>query len=108
MAEPILEVRDVTKMFGSIIALSEVSCRVYPGEVTCLLGDCHRITVSLSGKPHKRMPELMPGEIHRFTIFICNTLICIPSLWIKNCIASCVNKFPPGTKAFDCCCRSTT
>jgi simple sugar transport system ATP-binding protein len=39
MAEPILEVRDVTKMFGSIIALSEVSCRVYPGEVTCLLGD---------------------------------------------------------------------
>ncbi len=39
MAEPILEVRDVTKMFGSVIALSEVSCRVYPGEVTCLLGD---------------------------------------------------------------------
>jgi simple sugar transport system ATP-binding protein len=39
MAEPILEVRNVTKMFGSIIALSEVSCRVYPGEVTCLLGD---------------------------------------------------------------------
>jgi simple sugar transport system ATP-binding protein len=39
MADPILEVRNVTKMFGSIIALSEVSCRVYPGEVTCLLGD---------------------------------------------------------------------
>jgi simple sugar transport system ATP-binding protein len=39
MAEPILEVRKVTKMFGSIIALSDVSCRVYPGEVTCLLGD---------------------------------------------------------------------
>ena len=39
MAEPILEVRNVTKMFGSIIALSEVSARVYPGEVTCLLGD---------------------------------------------------------------------
>ncbi len=39
MPEPILEVRNVTKMFGSIIALSEVSCRVYPGEVTCLLGD---------------------------------------------------------------------
>jgi simple sugar transport system ATP-binding protein len=39
MAEPILEVRNVTKMFGSIIALSGVSCRVYPGEVTCLLGD---------------------------------------------------------------------
>ncbi len=39
MTEPILEVRNVTKMFGSIIAVSEVSCRVYPGEVTCLLGD---------------------------------------------------------------------
>jgi simple sugar transport system ATP-binding protein len=39
MSEPILEVSNVTKMFGSVIALSEVSCRVYPGEVTCLLGD---------------------------------------------------------------------
>jgi simple sugar transport system ATP-binding protein len=39
MAEPILEVRNISKMFGSIIALSDVSCRVYPGEVTCLLGD---------------------------------------------------------------------
>jgi len=36
---PILEVRNVTKMFGSVIALSDVSARVYPGEVTCLLGD---------------------------------------------------------------------
>jgi simple sugar transport system ATP-binding protein len=39
MTEPIIDVRDVTKMFGSVIALSHVSCRVYPGEVTCLLGD---------------------------------------------------------------------
>ncbi len=39
MAEPILEVRNVTKLFGSVIALSNVSARVYPGEVTCLLGD---------------------------------------------------------------------
>ena len=39
MAEPILEVRNVTKMFGSVIALSGVSAQVYPGEVTCLLGD---------------------------------------------------------------------
>ncbi|MBN1659423.1 MAG: sugar ABC transporter ATP-binding protein [Anaerolineae bacterium] len=36
---PILEVRNVTKMFGSVIALSDVSAHVYPGEVTCLLGD---------------------------------------------------------------------
>jgi simple sugar transport system ATP-binding protein len=39
MAEPILEVRNITKMFGSVIALSNVSARVYPGQVTCLLGD---------------------------------------------------------------------
>ena len=39
MTEPILEVRDITKMFGSVIALSDVTARVYPGEVTCLLGD---------------------------------------------------------------------
>jgi simple sugar transport system ATP-binding protein len=39
MADPILEVRDLVKMFGSVIALSDVSARVYPGEVTCLLGD---------------------------------------------------------------------
>jgi simple sugar transport system ATP-binding protein len=39
MTEPILEVRNITKLFGSVIALSDVSARVYPGEVTCLLGD---------------------------------------------------------------------
>ncbi len=39
MSEPILEVRNITKMFGSVIALSDVSACVYPGEVTCLLGD---------------------------------------------------------------------
>jgi len=39
MAEPLLEVRNITKLFGSVIALSEVSARVYRGEVTCLLGD---------------------------------------------------------------------
>jgi len=39
MSEPILEVKNLTKMFGSVIALSDVSGRVYRGEVTCLLGD---------------------------------------------------------------------
>lgn len=39
MSDPILEVRNITKMFGSVIALSDVTARVYPGEVTCLLGD---------------------------------------------------------------------
>jgi simple sugar transport system ATP-binding protein len=39
MTEPLLEVRNITKLFGSVIALSDVSAKVYSGEVTCLLGD---------------------------------------------------------------------
>ena len=39
MTEPILEVRNISKMFGSVIAISNVSAEVYTGEVTCLLGD---------------------------------------------------------------------
>jgi simple sugar transport system ATP-binding protein len=39
MKAPILEVRNLSKMFGSVIALSDVSVKVIPGEVTCLLGD---------------------------------------------------------------------
>jgi simple sugar transport system ATP-binding protein len=36
---PILEVRHVSRYFGSVIALKDVSMTVYPGEVMCLLGD---------------------------------------------------------------------
>ena len=36
---PIVEVRDVEKHFGSVIALAGVSMLVHPGEVMCLLGD---------------------------------------------------------------------
>ncbi|GAB4510012.1 MAG: ATP-binding cassette domain-containing protein [Anaerolineae bacterium] len=36
---PILEVRDISKYFGSVIALNGVSMTLYPGEVMCLLGD---------------------------------------------------------------------
>lgn len=39
MTEPILAVRKISKLFGSVIALSDVSAEVYPGQVTCLLGD---------------------------------------------------------------------
>jgi simple sugar transport system ATP-binding protein len=35
----LLEVRDVSKYFGSVIALKDVSCRVEAGGVTCVLGD---------------------------------------------------------------------
>jgi simple sugar transport system ATP-binding protein len=39
MSGPILEVRDIVKMFGSVIALGGVSLAVDKGEVHCLLGD---------------------------------------------------------------------
>ncbi len=37
--EPILEVQNISKFFGSVIALKDVSMFVRAGEVTCLLGD---------------------------------------------------------------------
>lgn len=36
---PLLEVRNVSKYFGSVIALKDISMTVYAGEVMCLLGD---------------------------------------------------------------------
>ncbi len=36
---PILEIRNVSKFFGSVVALQDVSAFVRAGEVTCLLGD---------------------------------------------------------------------
>ena len=36
---PLIELRDVVKTFGSVIALNGVSMAVQPGEVMCLLGD---------------------------------------------------------------------
>ena len=36
---PILAAQDITKMFGSVQALSEVDCEVRPGEVMALVGD---------------------------------------------------------------------
>ena len=37
--DKLLEVKNVSKYFGSVVALSDVSMFVRPGEVTCLLGD---------------------------------------------------------------------
>jgi simple sugar transport system ATP-binding protein len=36
---PLLEVRNVSKYFGNVIALKDVSVRVGAGQVTCVLGD---------------------------------------------------------------------
>lgn len=39
MTTPLMEVRNVHKLFGPVIALKDISMAVYPGEVHCLLGD---------------------------------------------------------------------
>jgi ABC-type sugar transport system ATPase subunit len=39
MAEPILSVRNLSKRFGGLVAVNDVSWDVYPGEVVALLGD---------------------------------------------------------------------
>ncbi|MFV0427049.1 MAG: ATP-binding cassette domain-containing protein [Beutenbergiaceae bacterium] len=36
---PLLEVRSISKAFGRVVALQDVSCSVRAGEVTCVLGD---------------------------------------------------------------------
>lgn len=36
---PLIEVRNISKSFGNVRALNDVSMRVYGGEVHCLLGD---------------------------------------------------------------------
>jgi simple sugar transport system ATP-binding protein len=38
-ATPMLEVREISKFFGSVNALQGISLSVYPGQVTCVLGD---------------------------------------------------------------------
>ena len=38
-ATPLLEIKNVSKYFGSVIAIQDVSAFVRAGEVTCLLGD---------------------------------------------------------------------
>ena len=36
---PLIEARNVSKYFGSVIALEDISMQVRAGEVMCLLGD---------------------------------------------------------------------
>jgi simple sugar transport system ATP-binding protein len=38
-APPLIEARSVSRFFGNVVALSEVSLHVHGGEVVCLLGD---------------------------------------------------------------------
>ena len=39
MTDPLIELRNVSKHFAGVKALTDVSIAVHPGEVVCLLGD---------------------------------------------------------------------
>ena len=69
---PLIEARNLTKYFGSVIALSGISITVRPGEVVCLLGDNgagkSTLIKTLSGvHPPDEGEILVEGEPVRFT-----------------------------------------
>ncbi len=39
MSEPVLSLRGITKRFGGLTAVRDVSLEIFPGEVVALLGD---------------------------------------------------------------------
>lgn len=68
---PLLEVRNVSKYFGSVIALKDISMQVRAGEVTCVLGDNgagkSSLIKILSGvHPHDEGELLIEGRTVRF------------------------------------------
>src|SRR6267143_5258596 len=68
---PLLEVRNVSKYFGSVIALKDISMEVRAGEVTCVLGDNgagkSTLIKILSGvHPHDEGEFLIEGAKVRF------------------------------------------
>jgi ABC-type sugar transport system ATPase subunit len=71
MADPILSVRHLTKRFGGLTAVNDVSWEVYPGEVVALLGDNgagkSTLIKCISGVHHADEGEvLFRGERARF------------------------------------------
>ncbi|GAC1506082.1 MAG: ATP-binding cassette domain-containing protein [Candidatus Dormibacteraceae bacterium] len=68
---PLLEVRHVSKYFGNVIALKDISMEVRAGEVTCVLGDNgagkSTLIKILSGvHPHDEGEFLIEGKKIRF------------------------------------------
>jgi simple sugar transport system ATP-binding protein len=61
---PILEVRDLGKRYGNIIALTGISTQVRPGTVTCVLGDngAGKSTVLSGVHRHDEGELLVDGE----------------------------------------------
>jgi simple sugar transport system ATP-binding protein len=73
---PLLEVRNVSKYFGNVIALKDVSCSVDAGQVTCVLGDNgagkSTFIKILSGvHQHDEGEMLLEGEARRWASARC-------------------------------------
>ncbi|MGY4856475.1 ATP-binding cassette domain-containing protein [Cryobacterium sp. AP23] len=71
-ATPILEVRGIGKVYGSVIALSDISTAVGAGEVLCVLGDngagkSTLLKVLAGVHPHSSGEVLLDGLPVRFT-----------------------------------------
>ena len=69
---PLLEVREISKYFGNVIALKDVSTVVNSGQVTCVLGDnapaSRRSSRSSSGvHEHSEGELLLEGKPTRFS-----------------------------------------
>lgn len=69
--QPLIEARQVGKLYGSVVALSDVSVTVHAGQVTCVLGDNgagkSTLIKILSGvHQHDRGELLVRGDPERF------------------------------------------
>src|SRR5512144_1712910 len=71
-AAPLLEGRHVSEYFGNVIALKDVSAKVGPGEVTCVLGDNGAgkstfIKILAGAHTHTHGEFLVDGEKRKFS-----------------------------------------
>ncbi|RLV49536.1 sugar ABC transporter ATP-binding protein [Nocardioides mangrovicus] len=72
MSETLIEVRDIGKRYGNVIALSGVTTSVHAGEVTCVLGDNGAgkstfIKILAGAHPHSDGELVVDGEPRHFT-----------------------------------------
>jgi simple sugar transport system ATP-binding protein len=118
MSEPLLEVRNITKLFGSVIALNHVSATVNRGEVTCLLGDngagkstlikilsgVHQPTEGeyfFEGKPIVLQSPRQARALGIATVYQDLSLLPLMPIWRNFFLGAEPEAGPPGLRRFD-------